>query len=70
MKKNIVKTVTTTYDEEGNILDTNEVTTTVLIPDENSYFRHKITGKVIKASQIGVGTDDDIDNYEELTSNK
>lgn len=70
MKKHIQKTISTIYDENNNIIETNEVDTVILFPEEGMTIRNKITGEIINATQIGVGTDDSENNYEDYKIEK
>lgn len=57
------------FDENDNLKNQIENETYTLVPDYNEVIRNKITGEIING-EVGVGTDDEIENYEVIEKSK
>ena len=65
MIKRINKVISNILDEQGNIVETQELETILLFPEEGKGIRNKTTGYVLSKGYVGLGTDDSEDNYED-----
>ena len=65
MKIKIEEHIITLLDEDGKTENITTIRTPIIIPDENKVLRNKVTGDIINGI-VGVGTNDSVDNYEEI----
>ena len=65
MIKRINKVTSNILDEQGNIIETQELETVLLFPEEGKGIRNKTTGYVLSKGYVGLGSDDSEDNYED-----
>lgn len=63
IKKEITNSVI--YNENNEIESEITIETSILYPEENYVLRNKITHEII-GGFVGVGTNDSVDNYEEI----
>lgn len=65
MKIKNEENVITLYNENGEVENVRTVRTPIIIPDNNKVLRNKNTGEIIDGI-VGVGTEDSVENYEEI----
>ena len=65
MIKRINKVTSNILDEQGNVIETQELETILLFPEEGKGIRNKATGYVLSKGYVGLGSDDSEDNYED-----
>ena len=66
MIKRINKITSNILDEQGNIIETKQLETTLLFPEDGKGIRNKKTGYVLSKGYVGLGTDDSEENYEDV----
>lgn len=65
MKIKTEEHIITILDEDGKTENITTIRTPIIIPDEGKVLRNKVTGEIIEGI-VGVGTNDSVDNYEEI----
>ena len=65
MRKEIHENTLNIYKEDGTLISTTVTKTYVIFPDQDKVIRNKLNGHVVDTF-IGIGSNDSIDNYEEI----